>query len=78
MLDDEAASDKEMKANFKEKWNRTPSDQLTAAFRSEGNKYRQILDNAIQADHVVKEKYNNNREYIEILSKPAVSQSLVA
>ncbi|PIK46864.1 putative programmed cell death 6-interacting protein isoform X2 [Apostichopus japonicus] len=56
-LDNEATADREMKEKFKEKWSRTPSEQLQAAFRSEGNKYKQILDNAIQADHVVKEKY---------------------
>ncbi|KAJ8035530.1 Programmed cell death 6-interacting protein [Holothuria leucospilota] len=68
-LDAETAADKEMKERFKEKWSRTPSDQLTAGFRTEGNKYKQILDNAIQADQVVKEKYNNNRNYIAILSQ---------
>lgn len=72
-LDNEATADREMKEKFKEKWSRTPSEQLTAAFRSEGNKYKQILDNAIQADHVVKEKYSANREYIDILSKSTVS-----
>lgn len=63
-----------MKENFKEKWTRTPSNQLTNALKVEASKYRTILDNAVRADHVVKDKYNQNRQSISILSKDEVRE----
>nr|CCF17539.1 ALG-2 interacting protein X/1 [Paracentrotus lividus] len=68
-LDEERNSDKQMKERFKEKWTRVPSDQLTTALRAESSKYQTILNNAVQADHVVKEKYQKSRPFIIILSK---------
>ncbi|XP_022084899.1 programmed cell death 6-interacting protein-like isoform X2 [Acanthaster planci] len=69
LLDDEGKTDKEMKERFKERWTRLPSDQLTTPLRAEASKYRTILNNAIQADSIVREKYEANREFISILSK---------
>ncbi len=71
-LDEEENSDKALRDQFKERWTRTPSDKLTTPIRTEGNKYKQIIDNAIQADHVVKERYQKHKESIELLSKPPV------
>lgn len=72
MLDEEEQSDKTLRNQFKERWTRTPSEKLTESIRAEGAKYRQILDNAIQADQVVKQKFGEHREGIELLSKPDV------
>ncbi|XP_033105729.1 programmed cell death 6-interacting protein-like isoform X3 [Anneissia japonica] len=70
MLDEEAASDMQMKEKFAAKWTRTPSAKLTETLRGEAAKYNTILNNAIQADNIVREKFNNNKMYIEILGKP--------
>ncbi|XP_030856163.1 programmed cell death 6-interacting protein isoform X2 [Strongylocentrotus purpuratus] len=71
-LDEEGRTDDQMKEKFKEKWTRTPSNKLTNALREEANKYKSIVDNAVRADHVVKDKYNENRRSMEILSKDEV------
>lgn len=61
MMDDEEATDKQLKAQFGAKWTRTPSAKLTESLRNDGNKYRNILSNAVQADAIVKEKYNTHK-----------------
>ncbi|XP_011665500.1 programmed cell death 6-interacting protein isoform X2 [Strongylocentrotus purpuratus] len=71
-LDEERETDVQMKEKFKEKWTRVPSDQLTTALRAESSKYRTILNNAVQADHTVKDKYKQSRPFIMILSKDQV------
>lgn len=73
MMDDEERDDKQMRDHFKERWTRTPSAKLTVQLREEGSKYRHILDNATNADGIVKEKYNTHRRALEILSKSNVS-----
>ena len=40
--------------------------------REEAKKYRTILDTAIQADKIVREKYEKNKDAITLLSKPPV------
>jgi len=61
MLTEEAASDTQLKEQFGVKWNRTPSAKLTEGILTDGNKYRSIINNAVQADNVVKEKYNAHK-----------------
>lgn len=48
---------------------------LTKPMREEAKKYRTILDTAIQADKIVREKYEKNKDAITLLSKPPVSLS---
>lgn len=72
-LDDEEKSDTQLREQFKERWTRTPSAVLTKPMRDEASKYRTILDTAIQADRIVREKYNSHKQAITLLSKPPVS-----
>uniref|UniRef100_A0A8C1TMK8 Programmed cell death 6 interacting protein n=1 Tax=Cyprinus carpio TaxID=7962 RepID=A0A8C1TMK8_CYPCA len=70
MLDDEEATDNELRAKFNQRWNRTPSGDLYKPLRAEGNNFRSVLDKAVQADQVVKERYTAHCEMIALLCKP--------
>ncbi|XP_053323359.1 programmed cell death 6-interacting protein isoform X2 [Spea bombifrons] len=69
-LDEEEATDNDLKSKFKERWQRTPSIELYKPLRVEGTNFRNVLDKAISADAVVKERYMSQREAISILCKP--------
>ena len=75
MLDDEERGDAELRNQFKERWTRTASSSLTVPLREEAKKYMDIIQNAINADKVVQEKYRMNRDCIVLLSKQSVSTS---
>ncbi|XP_053408218.1 programmed cell death 6-interacting protein-like isoform X3 [Mercenaria mercenaria] len=70
MLDEEEKSDSQLKEQFKERWTRTPSANLTKPMREESAKYKNILDTAIGADKIVQEKYNAHKNAMALLSKP--------
>ncbi|XP_072108592.1 programmed cell death 6-interacting protein isoform X4 [Mobula birostris] len=70
VLDQEEVTDNELKSKFKERWQRTPSNELYKPLRVEGGNFRSILDKAIQADKVVQERYAAHGEIIALLCKP--------
>lgn len=77
MLDDEERGDNELRTQFKERWTRTTSSTLTVPLREEAKKYMDIIQNAINADKVVQEKYRMNRDCIALLSKQTVNITLI-
>ncbi|XP_033337052.1 programmed cell death 6-interacting protein-like protein AliX [Megalopta genalis] len=68
MLQEERQSDDQLREQFKERWTRTPSSRLQDQFNVVLRKYREIINNAVTADKTVREKYENHREGMEILS----------
>ncbi|KAK2494723.1 hypothetical protein MC885_013566, partial [Smutsia gigantea] len=70
LLDEEEATDNDLRAKFKERWQRTPSNELYKPLRAEGTNLRSILDKAVQADGQVKERYQSHRDTIALLCKP--------
>lgn len=69
LLNEEASSDQQLRDQFKDRWTRTASAQLTEPMRTESSKYRQIISNAISADAVVRSRFGAQKEGIELLSK---------
>ncbi|XP_036748458.2 programmed cell death 6-interacting protein isoform X2 [Manis pentadactyla] len=70
LLDEEEATDNDLRAKFKERWQRTPSNELYKPLRAEGTNFRSVLDKAVQADGQVKECYQSQRDTIALLCKP--------
>uniref|UniRef100_A0A672HTE8 Programmed cell death 6-interacting protein-like n=1 Tax=Salarias fasciatus TaxID=181472 RepID=A0A672HTE8_SALFA len=70
MLDDEETTDNELRSKFNQRWNRTPSGDLYKPLRTEGANFRSVLDKAVQADQVVRDRYNTHCDMIALLCKP--------
>jgi programmed cell death 6-interacting protein len=69
MIRDEKESDDQLRDQFKERWTRTPSDKLTESFHASMAKYRDIINNAMQADKVIWDKFETHRRGMELLTK---------
>ncbi|KFQ31542.1 Programmed cell death 6-interacting protein, partial [Mesitornis unicolor] len=70
LLDEEETTDNDLRTKFKERWQRTPSNELYKPLRTEGANYNNILNKAVQADGQVKERYQSHRDTIALLCKP--------
>ncbi|XP_041104212.1 programmed cell death 6-interacting protein-like isoform X2 [Polyodon spathula] len=70
ILDEEETTDNELRNKFGQRWQRTASNDLYKPLRTEGENLRKFLDQAVQADKVVKERYSNHRDMIALLCKP--------
>jgi programmed cell death 6-interacting protein len=68
MLREESESDSSLRAQHGAKWSRTPSDRLTGTFSANATKYRTIINNATQADSMVKEKLTTHMAGMQALS----------
>lgn len=68
MLREEEESDSQLRAQLKDKWTRTPSDKLNGTFKTNAARYREIINNALNADAVVRGKFEAHAKAIEILS----------
>ncbi|KAM4538739.1 programmed cell death 6-interacting protein isoform 2-T2 [Odontesthes bonariensis] len=70
MLDNEETTDNELRSKFNQRWNRTPSGDLYKPLRAEGANFGNILDKAVNADQVVRDRYNSHCDMIALLCKP--------
>ncbi|NXL90655.1 PDC6I protein, partial [Alectura lathami] len=70
LLDEEETTDNELRTKFKERWQRTPSNDLYKPLRAEGANFHSILNKAMQADGQVRECYQSHRDTIALLCKP--------
>ena len=66
MLREESESDSSLRAQHGTKWSRTPSDKLTGTFTANATKYRTIINNATQADSMVKEKLTTHMAGMQV------------
>jgi len=73
VLDEEENADKQLRSSHGNRWTRTPSERLTESIRAEAARYRQIIDNAVTADGIVRQRYTQHREGFELLSRSDVS-----
>ncbi|XP_076336080.1 programmed cell death 6-interacting protein-like isoform X2 [Tachypleus tridentatus] len=67
MLKEEEMSDNHLRNQFKERWARTPSEKLNQPLKAQISKYSEIINNAVKADALVKEKFNKHKASIELL-----------
>ena len=74
-MNEEEMSDRQLRGQFGALWTRTPSDLLNAPMRQELSKYRTIINNALSADALVRQRYNQNSHAISLLSLADVSIS---
>lgn len=78
MLKEEKESDDSLRAQFKEKWNRTPSEKLTETLKCNLTRYRSIINNAVGADKIVHDNFNAHKEGMQLLSLPRVSIFIIS
>uniref|UniRef100_A0A665VY56 BRO1 domain-containing protein n=1 Tax=Echeneis naucrates TaxID=173247 RepID=A0A665VY56_ECHNA len=70
MLDDEETTDNELRTKFNQRWSRTASGDLYKPLRAEGTNFRNVLDKAVHADQVVRDRYGTHCDMIALLCKP--------
>jgi programmed cell death 6-interacting protein len=68
MIAAEEESDKRLREKFGSKWIRSRSEDLNGFWKEQVAKYRKIVENALTADQVVKQKFETHRNKIALLS----------
>ncbi|KAL7069577.1 hypothetical protein ACQ4LE_011039 [Meloidogyne hapla] len=68
LLKDEKENDEGLRKQFATKWTRMPSENLTAPLIQELGKFRGILNTAANADATVRNKFEQNKRGMELLS----------
>jgi len=69
ILTEEAQSDQELRTKFGPKWTRTPSENLTKPLWTDINKYDGILQKAMSADDTVRQKIDQHKQAILLMSQ---------
>lgn len=64
----EEESDNKLREQFKERWTRTPSSKLNPFWKDSISKYRNIIQNAVDADNKVRQKVRTHRDKIQLLT----------
>jgi programmed cell death 6-interacting protein len=67
-LKDEKENDDSLRKQFLTKWTRMPSENLTSPLLQELGKFRGMLNTASNADLNVKNKFEQNKKGMELLS----------
>ena len=68
LLREEREQDEKLRNQYKQKWNRTPSEQLTKQLTDDQTKYLALLQRSKEADIKVKTQFENTIDYMRILS----------
>ncbi|XP_044012202.1 programmed cell death 6-interacting protein-like [Aphidius gifuensis] len=68
MLIKEQDADNELRIKYRDKWTRTTSDKLTVKLRKNLQAYQDTIHHAHEADKILEKLYEENKEYINILS----------
>jgi programmed cell death 6-interacting protein len=69
MIRNEKESDDQLREQFKDRWTRTSSDKLTETFRANMAKYREIINNAMQADKLIRDRFETHHRGMDLLTK---------
>lgn len=69
-LNEEEMSDRQLRGQYRQYWTRTPSEVLNQQIRGECASYRKIINSALQADGLVRQRYLKSRDAIGLLSLP--------
>lgn len=67
VLDEEEAQDDRMKSQFRDKWNRTPSNQLNQNLRSAATSFQAKLAAAAKSDLQIKQAMDSNMHLIQAI-----------
>jgi programmed cell death 6-interacting protein len=68
LLDEEEREDNDLRNQYKNKWNRTPSHMLTDQLRGEAQKHQGNLDHARKSDRFIASKLESGAEFLQRLS----------
>lgn len=69
ILEEEEASDNQMRAQFQQKWARLPSSALTVNFRQQLHDFQQKAQIALDTDKRTEEKFAVHGDSLKLLNK---------